>query len=293
MDGGSQVYRVVDNISKNPWIFLKNYVEYFEKTNKRLLETISCVLEEKGADSLHDMRTSCRRLQACINLLLHFSDHTQPKETIKDLKRILKKSNKARDYQVYLDYLKGLKNSNQVFIDYFEKKFYKQKGEIRNYLSSLNTSKLETELEQTMSILTTELIKNFEPKNHYFAESYFEEFNTIYGIFQKSDKKNDEQLHKLRIKVKDLRYKTEILGEFNEERLKEEKSLKLIQDILGKHHDLVSLKKRLIKKFQDKKLAFILEEINNEILKTENEIKVDVQNILNELYSTFIENNKI
>jgi CHAD domain-containing protein len=293
MDGGSQVYRVVDNISKNPWIFLKDYLEYFEKMNKRLLETISCVLEEKGEDSLHDMRTSCRRLQACINLLLYFSDYTQPKETIKDLKRILKKSNKARDYQVYLDYLKGLKNSDQKFIDYFEKKFYKQKDKIKNYLSSLNTSKLETELEQTVSILTTELIKNFEPKTHYFTESYFEEFKAIYDTFQKSDKQNDEQLHKLRIKVKNLRYKMEILGEFDEEKLKEEKSLKLIQDILGKHHDLVILKKRLIKKFQNKKLSFILEEINDKIFKIENEIKVDVQNILNELYSTFNENNQI
>jgi hypothetical protein len=55
----------------------------------------------------------------------------------------------------------------------------------------------------------------------------------------------------------------------------------------------VILKKRLIKKFQNKKLSFILEEINDKIFKIENEIKVDVQNILNELYSTFNENNQI
>lgn len=284
MDGRSEVTKLLNDISANPWIFLKEYIEYFEKMKKRLLKNISYVFDEKGEDSVHDMRTSCRRIEASIDFLEGFSKRESSKKAKKKVNKILKKSNKPRDYQVHLDFLIKIEEQNNEIIDYFKKKYSKEKEKLKGYLSSLKTSELDHLLECCLSFLVFDFVQNFQINDPYFDNLYKKEFKKVYEDFKNTDRSDDKKLHKIRIKIKDLRYKTEILGASKGETLPEEDMFKQIQDILGTHHDLIILKKKLVKKFQEDNIKALLKEIDKEINQLQGKIDVGVSEIFEKLY---------
>ncbi|PNR94305.1 hypothetical protein HWHPT5561_02260 [Petrotoga sp. HWH.PT.55.6.1] len=283
MDGGSEVTKLLNDISVNPWMFLKEYIEYFEKMKNRLLKNISNVLDEEGVDTVHDMRTSCRRIEASIDFLEGFSKRESSKKAKKKVNKILKKSNKSRDYQVHIDFLLKIEGQNNEIIDYFEKKYSKEKEKFKSYLKSLKISKLDHLLESCLSFLVFDFIQNFQINKPYFANLYTKEFEEVYEEFKNTDKSDDKKLHKIRIKVKDLRYKTEILGASKGETLPEEDMFKQIQDILGTHHDLIILKTKLVKKFQEDNIKALLKEIDKEINQLQGKIDVGVSEIFEKL----------
>ncbi|RLL83815.1 hypothetical protein CN13_02540 [Petrotoga sp. HKA.pet.4.5] len=283
MDGGSEVTKLLNDISVNPWMFLKEYIEYFEKMKNRLLKNISNVLDEEGVDTVHDMRTSCRRIEASIDFLEGFSKRESSKKAKKKVNKILKKSNKSRDYQVHIDFLLKIEGQNNEIIDYFEKKYSKEKEKFKSYLKSLKISKLDHLLESCLSFLVFDFIQNFQINKPYFANLYTKEFEEVYEEFKNTDKSDDKKLHKIRIKVKDLRYKIEILGELKGKTLPEEDIFKQIQDILGTHHDLIVLKKKLVKKIQGDNVIALLKEIDKELTQIQGKINVEVNEIFEKL----------
>ncbi|WP_041534024.1 CHAD domain-containing protein [Petrotoga mobilis] len=283
MDGGSEVTKLLNDILVNPWMFLKEYIEYFEKMKNRLLKNISNVLDEEGVDTVHDMRTSCRRIEASIDFLEGFSKRESSKKAKKKVNKILKKSNKSRDYQVHIDFLLKIEGQNNEIIDYFEKKYSKEKEKVKSYLKSLKISKLDHLLESCLSFLVFDFIQNFQINKPYFANLYTKEFEEVYEEFKNTDKSDDKKLHKIRIKVKDLRYKIEILGELKGKTLPEEDMFKQIQDILGTHHDLIVLKKKLVKKIQGDNVIALLKEMDKELTQIQGKINVDVNEIFEKL----------
>lgn len=284
MDGRSEVNKLLNDISANPWMFLKEYIEYFEKMKNRLLKNISNVLDEEREDSIHDMRTSCRRIEAIIAFLEGFSKNESSKKADKKVNKILKISNKSRDYQVHLDFLKKIEEENNEIIDYFERKYSKEKEKLKSYLSSLKISELDHLLESCLSFLVFDFVQNFQINDPYFDNLYKKEFKEVYEDFKNTDRSDYKKLHKIRIKVKDLRYKTEILGASKGETLPEEDMFKQIQDILGTHHDLIILKKKLVKKFQEDNIKALLKEIDKEINLLQGKIDVGVSEIFEKLY---------
>ncbi|ABX31203.1 hypothetical protein Pmob_0467 [Petrotoga mobilis SJ95] len=264
-------------------MFLKEYIEYFEKMKNRLLKNISNVLDEEGVDTVHDMRTSCRRIEASIDFLEGFSKRESSKKAKKKVNKILKKSNKSRDYQVHIDFLLKIEGQNNEIIDYFEKKYSKEKEKVKSYLKSLKISKLDHLLESCLSFLVFDFIQNFQINKPYFANLYTKEFEEVYEEFKNTDKSDDKKLHKIRIKVKDLRYKIEILGELKGKTLPEEDMFKQIQDILGTHHDLIVLKKKLVKKIQGDNVIALLKEMDKELTQIQGKINVDVNEIFEKL----------
>ncbi|POZ91608.1 CHAD domain-containing protein [Petrotoga sp. SL27] len=285
MDGGSEVNKLLNDISVNPWMFLKEYIEYFERIKHRLLKNISYVLDEKGVDTVHDMRTSCRRIETSIDFLEGFSKHESSKKAEKKVNKILKISNKSRDYKVHLDFLKKIEWQDNELIDYFEKKYSKEKEKLKSYLNSLKISELDNLLENSLSFLVFDFIQNFQINDPYFANLYIKEFKDVYEEFKSTDRSDYRKLHKIRIKFKNLRYKTEIFGALKSSTLPEEDMFKQIQDILGAHHDLIVLKKKLVKKFQEDNIIALLKEIDKELVKLQGKIDVEVNEIFEKLYN--------
>lgn len=283
MDGGSEVTKLLNDILVNPWMFLKEYIEYFEKMKNRLLKNISNVLDEEGVDTVHDMRTSCRRIEASIDFLEGFSKRESSKKAKKKVNKILKKSNKSRDYQVHIDFLLKIEGQNNEIIDYFEKKYSKEKEKVKSYLKSLKISKLDHLLESCLSFLVFDFIQNFQINKPYFDNLYKKEFKKVYEDFKNTDRSDDKKLHKIRIKIKDLRYKTEIFGALKSSTLPEEDMFKQIQDILGTHHDLIVLKKKLVKKIQGDNVIALLKEMDKELTQIQGKINVDVNEIFEKL----------
>jgi CHAD domain-containing protein len=74
------------------------------------------------------------------------------------------------------------------------------------------------------------------------------------------------------------------LGASKGETLPEEDMFKQIQDILGTHHDLIILKKKLVKKFQEDNIKALLKEIDKEINLLQGKIDVGVSEIFEKLY---------
>ncbi|HBT50846.1 MAG TPA: hypothetical protein DEA49_01840 [Petrotoga sp.] len=285
MDGRSEVTKLLNDVSSNPWMFLKEYIEYFERIKHRLLKNISNVLDEEREDSIHDMRTSCRRIEAIIAFLEGFSKHESSKKAEKKVNKILKISNKSRDYQVHLDFLKKIEEENNEIIDYFERKYSKEKEKLKSYLSSLKISELDHLLESCLSFLVFDFIQNFQINDPYFANLYIKEFKEVYEEFKITDRSDYRKLHKIRIKIKNLRYKAEILRALKSSTLPEEDMFKRIQDILGTHHDLIVLKKKLVKKFQENNIIGLLKEIDKEINQLQGKIDVEVIEIFEKLYN--------
>ncbi|MDY6895817.1 MAG: CHAD domain-containing protein, partial [Thermotogota bacterium] len=112
------------------------------------------------------------------------------------------------------------------------------------------------------------------------------EFEEVYEEFKNTDISDDKKLHKIRVKVKDLRYKTEILGALKGGTLSEENMFKQIQDILGTHHDLIILKKKLVRKFQENNIIVLLKEIDKELIQIQGKINDEVNEIFEKLYDS-------
>ncbi|PNR98604.1 CHAD domain-containing protein [Petrotoga olearia] len=291
MDGGSEVNKLLNDISVNPWMFVKEYIEYFERIKHRLLKNISNVLDEEREDSIHDMRTSCRRIETIIAFLEGFSKHESSKKADKEVNKIIKISNKSRDYQVHLDLLMKLEGRNNAVTDYFEKKYSKEKEKLRSYLNSLKTSELDNLLENSFSFLVLDFIQNFQINDPYFAKLYIKEFKEVYEEFRSTDRSDDKKLHKIRIKIKNLRYKAEVLRALKSSTLAEEEMFKRTQDILGIHHDLIILKKVLVKKFQEDNILALLKEIDKELVQLKGKIDVEVNEIFKSLYDNISKEN--
>ena len=206
---------------------------------------------------LHYLRVASKRLRVALSVFEKYfpeDDIARYKSELKSLAQIF---GKARDTDVYLEFLndkaskmmglKDLKVFNEYRLFFLRRKRFRQKAVLK---------KLDSEDYKRLAEEFTNFISRSSGSENGIAESSVSEIidleirTKLAELFEHSKKLNrkssDSKLHKFRIKCRKLRYKTElflsITGSCGEEL---DRMLIELQRSLGSHHDAVTARKKL------------------------------------------------
>lgn len=263
------------------------FKNFLEIDFKKIQKYKKAVLVKKETEPLHQMRVSLRRMRS---VLFTFQSVIPKKITKKiDIKiaTVASYCNRARDIDVYIEtYLKKETLSStelllyKIVVHYREKEYKK----IQKYLKSHKYKKLIRKLRRWIETKKwrkklkknelSALKENIIPFAENFLKSYTNEIilygSTIGTVLE------DEQAHKLRIKLKKLRYATDLFSSYLQKKDTLRNTLKELQDILGKLHDIYvtkELHKVFLQSQKDKKLFTCIKQLEAENMKRKKKLK--------------------
>lgn len=225
-----------------PANLLKNIADSFHKILKTNEEG---VISNNDKEFLHDYRTTIRRFRVLLQFLGTFNNNTQLSILMTGIKKCQKESNKLRDLDVFIDklssfnYPRKLKKSYEELVKYL---IYSRENLFLKYLKSSKTIKLGNIFEDFDRIIPSLKNLNYpDYTNMLFQESVLiiQQIKTI--ILALKELFSYELLHKLRIRIKILRYLLELNKNLfpAKDYIQFEQSLKSIQSLLGDFNDLV------------------------------------------------------
>lgn len=224
----------------------KKYWNQFQNKFKK-------IQEKAEPDAVHDLRVSIRRLRSIIILLKEISLPMKIKGFQREMKNLMDIFGGLRDLHIQYDLLKKSMSRKQSFLNL--------------YLSDLNSQilKLEKNLQirvrnaniRNTGILVKKILskKTFRiaPPKQYnklgkykighiavrvILHKYLLKCFALFPLVKKED--NQDEFHKLRINLKKLRYKLEILHPLVLEKSwkKESQVFRSLQDRMGESHDI-------------------------------------------------------
>jgi len=220
----------------------KNFLMGFIK--KRVNNIIHLLKKDTSAyrkNSYHNLRIEIKKLNAGF-LILNVNPTTN--KLLNPIQIIFKKSGKVRALQIAISYLK---NTNSKYLDelnwYLKKELTQAKkefDEIKN--KEISSQKIHKLIKNKLQEKSTESIKN----------QYFEhEKKALVQTQQLSRLNSNKSIHELRIMIKELENYIKILpllcAEINP------KTISLMNDLLGKWHDDISIEKMILKFIHDYK----------------------------------------
>jgi len=246
---------------------------------KKLIQHEKAVLSLQDTEALHQMRVSLRRMRSVLFIFSSIIPKKITKKMYMNLSIFASSFDKARDIDVYIgthlnkNELTSAERFLYKIVSKYKEKEYKK---IKKILQSRKYKKFKKELKKWIKtkkwrkkLSKKELFlfkKNITPFATHFLNSYKNEI-ILYasGVGQTL---GNEQAHKLRIKLKKLRYATDFFSAFFKNKLDDlQKILKELQDILGEIHDIY-IAKELHKIFlhvkKSKKIYALIQKIELE-----------------------------
>ena len=228
------------NIEKETKRFLIGFIK------KRLNSIIQLLKKDISAfrkNSYHNLRVEIKKLNACF-LILNVNPRTN--KLLKTIQIIFKKSGKVRALQIAISYLK---NTNSKYLDelnwHLKKELTQAKkefDEIKN--KEINNQKINKLIKNKLQDKSTENIKI----------KYFEQEKKAIVLTQQLSRMNsNKSIHELRIMIKELENYIKILP-FLFTEIKPKK-IALMNDLLGKWHDDISIEKMILKYIHDYKTS--------------------------------------
>jgi len=229
------------------------FKNFLENDCKKIQKQKKIVLASKDTEALHQIRVSLRRMRS----VLFTFQSVIPKKAIKNLDTKIAATasffDKARDIDVYIqNYLKKETLSPTESLLYKIAVYYREEEykKIQKYLKSYKYKKFITALQEWIETKKwrkelkkkqlSALENEITPFARNFLKNYTDEIisygSTVGTALQ------DLQAHKLRIKLKKLRYATDLFAPYLKKKNSLRKTLKKLQDILGKIHDIYVVK---------------------------------------------------
>jgi len=245
--GSNSLRAVVINETDNLEDFIGKLFKYCEKI---IFDNYKLLSSSYDAECLHQFRISLRQFRS---ILVFFKDEMSIKEWKKAeklYKRLIKPTSKTRDFDVIAtEYISSAFanniNSNE-FEDFYQCCASEQKklhtiteniilsknftGILNNFHDWINNNCWKKEILKNYSLKGVHLRKFIYKKVKRRHKKILNAESLIYPSTQ-----ND--LHKLRVNTKELRYILDILGSNIKQGKKESKDLKKLQEILGKIND--------------------------------------------------------
>jgi len=263
------------------------FKNFLESDCKKIQKYKKMVLASKDTEALHKIRVSSRRMRAVLFAFQSIIPKKITKNIDSKIATLASYCDRARDIDVYIQtYLikEQLSPTELLFykiVVYDREKEYKK---IQKYLKSHKFKTFMTELEDWIQTKQwrkklkkkqlSALERNITPFAENFLKNYTDEIllygSTIATVLE------DKQAHKLRIKLKKLRYATDLFASYLQEKDTLRKTLKELQDILGKLHDIYVVKElhRIFLQFQtDKELIAYTEKIEADNMNRKKELK--------------------
>jgi len=224
---------------------LKKYREKFHQTAAK-------IKDETASDTVHDLRVSIRRLRALVTLFNDISPKLKPKAFNRALRRLLRPYGSLRDQYVQMNILKESVSQDEQFLNPYLNRLNKKVSKLENILKkrikTIDLSGVEDLLGKLTNLDKIQIPKNRKPRGvvekaipFFVSRSILQKF--LIACFAYLPLVTNEELkqdfHKLRVAVKKLRYKVEILQpllsqDFSEEAIS---IFRQIQDAMGETHD--------------------------------------------------------
>lgn len=212
--------------------------ESLEQNGTGYIQLLKSVREELSEESVHEIRVTIRKLEACLELLDTLA--LRHKNLTKDLKHIRKIHGPLRNMHVELESIKSIEDRIQSkpfkhFLKGHEKKFEKK---LQKELDRISLDKQQKEiqkiveklLQKDVPTMNEKALKAMETQNQKVSK----EFEKTKRAFSPNSPNSPKSIHAIRIAAKRLRYQSEILKpviSFDNVNLRQ---LKHFQDIFGK-----------------------------------------------------------
>ena len=224
---------------------LKKYREKFNQTAAHLKENPS-------PDNVHDLRVAIRRLRSLVIVLKDICPKIKIRTLHKDLGQIMKPFGNLRDLHIQQEILKSSIPMEEHLLDAYMKRLGKKLAKLESMLRKQLKSTDLTSIDGALGKLA-EMEKITLPRSrefrisaqrkipHFFSRSIMQKFlRECFAYFPFiRDEEMKQEFHKLRIAMKKLRYKAEILEPILKEDIPPESLVlfRAIQDAMGETHD--------------------------------------------------------
>lgn len=201
-------------------------------------------------EALHDFRVALRRLRSCMQAYQSSLSDTISRKSQKQLRRLARTTNEARDTEVWIDWLRSQEQNlpSRQRIGWLEllKRLEARKSKAyEEFRARVNVDfmHLEQRLRKELQIYTIVYDLNGQSRDISFAEASGIQIKQLCremgkGRWRIDSSSDDEAIHANRIRVKRLRYLLEPLQEQIEDGKAIIKQLKDLQDLLGHLHDI-------------------------------------------------------
>jgi CHAD domain-containing protein len=253
----------IKDISDDPWRLIKAYVFEVQRLIDKLVKSMEDFAVGHDDQVVHEIRTTLRRIEASVDFLQPFASKDHCIKAKDQIKGLIKRSNRFRDYQVELLYLKPYKRDYKEIYESAKRAFIEEKKRLKDYMADMHPQRYVHKIERCFAFLVKDFIYNYDRTAIDLQTAYRDEMMAVFSELDKINDADDKALHEIRLKVKALRYKAELLEALIGETLPETEKLKEFQDILGKYHDLNVLQKRLFQRFAPDKVSGLLDAIRN------------------------------
>lgn len=224
----------------------------------RFVGSLSEGVSEKG---VHCLRTTIRRLETVIH---HSASKpgTKQEKALKELRALRKRAGKVRDVDIQMGLLSAIGNGSasadrRLLTEALKKKRAKQVSRLAAATKEMEGSKLFNRLARIRKNAAAEQADSTATLEH-----VRQELMQLSAGYSAAQPLKPARLHELRIKLKLLRYESELAAETPEQKnLAEE--LKSVQDSIGEWHDWEMLAESAEELFEDRINCALLIEIRS------------------------------
>ena len=221
----------ISHISKTIYVCL---AEFLEQTSERYFELIESERTNLTKESVHDIRVTIRKLEACFDLLETLG--IRQKNLTKDLLHIRKLHGPLRNIHVEMDIIKETRDKIKLklFRSFLLKREQKFENKIVKELKHVDLENHQNEIKKLVNKL---LQKDTPAKNEKALNDMVIQNQKITKEYEKTKKgysaNSLKSIHAIRVTAKRLRYQSEILKpviSFDNTKLRQ---LKHYQEIFG------------------------------------------------------------
>jgi CHAD domain-containing protein len=230
-------------------------VERIQKSVRRVRKFLAKAPKDPDPDTVHDLRTSARRLEATIETL-GLDSKRREKQLLRNLAQLRNQAGKVRDMDVFTGDVLELScpddKEKQCLVELAEHlgtKRAKAARKLRRKARELEPL-LRPELKRTLKYLSGSVAKERDSSKERITEASSESMTRVIELsstLRLPARLNRQNLHPYRLKVKELRYILQLADQEHEPTLV--KKLGEVKDAIGEWHDweeLVSIAKRIL-----------------------------------------------
>ena len=240
----------INDLSECKYPLKKLFEDILLSCKQEIINNHSLLLKHNDINNLHHLRVSLRKLKSILKFFKKEITNDTFNEINTHIKKLIEPTAKTRDFDVFKDeyiYPVYLFNQNLNEFKILLKHAEKKQKVLHKYTLEEVSSKKYKNLISNLGVVIEKQNKSYLYNNDNIS-SETELKNLINNRINKRYKKivnskafisevSQNELHKLRIHAKELRYVLSVLEARTANESNKIKSLKKLQDILGKIHD--------------------------------------------------------
>jgi CHAD domain-containing protein len=203
--------------------------KYFNKRWKAMLTHLHSFSGDQKPEEIHQLRVEIKKIYALLTLMENCSDKKKLSEKLKPVKKIFRSAGRIRNIQVSIQLIDKYQPS--------DKKYSSEQREVLNDKWKKFSSDTNSYIKKIKEPYKMVLKKIEDIKNECIIDLYEKQLKKLGRLLKGSEQ---EELHKCRKKIKNLRYIYDIVPGSLKKKLKLNRPyLHKLEEVIGKWHDSV------------------------------------------------------